>query len=292
MLVMKNVNNWLILKNKYSEHIFSYHKVFVDRLTGKYFSFRFITFKIRNLNEVMLEFLYPLIFISKLRDKLIKKNYITNKYFFNIKLYPLQDKSINTMYNLCKTDEKKTMNVVEDELLQANLKDRKLYITTLGLKQKNFITNMLKLQDQEKNGLSPGDFSEKQLFYNKSKRIMISDFDGKSTKRDELSKNFSLFHAANMGHERRNLTLETPELEYSYLMPKMFVDKDLMPVGSEVGGNKTLKSIVDNIAKPLQKTPGSFHEQNAMNVSRMADQVYHLIEKKIQVEKERSGRWC
>jgi len=293
MLVTKNVNNWLILKNEYSEHLFSYHKVFVDRITGKYFLFRFIMFKIRNLNEVELEFLYPfLIFSSELCEKLIKKNYITNKYFFNIYLYLFQDNNINTMYNLCKTDKKKTMTVVENELLHESLKERKLDITISGLKHQNFITNMLKLQDQEKNGLKRGDFSEKQLFYNKSKRIMNSDFTGKSHKKDELSKDLSLFHTANIGHKRRNLTLKTPELKYSYLMPKMSVGKDLMPLGSEVAGNKTVKSIADNMETSIQKNPGSFHEQNAMDVSRMSDQVYRLIEKKIQIEKERSGRWC
>ncbi len=60
---------------------------------------------------------------------------------------------------------------------------------------------------------------------------------------------------------------------------------------SELKANKNPISIDYERMEPLQKTADPFHNTISIDINQMADKVYHLIEKKIQIEKERSGKW-
>jgi len=76
-------------------------------------------------------------------------------------------------------------------------------------------------------------------------------------------------------------------LELSHFVPGIPFHADL----TEPGENEIRQSGILTKPTPIRKSLDFSQEPKSIDINNMADQVYHLIEKKIQVENERSGRW-
>jgi hypothetical protein len=132
---------------------------------------------------------------------------------------------------------------------------------------------------------------QKKLFHHKLNEKRTSDLVGIILRGNKLSKDVSLSHSANIKNKRTILSFKMPQLEYSYFTPKMSAGTESIPKVSELKANKNPISIDYERMEPLQKTADPFHNTISIDINQMADKVYHLIEKKIQIEKERSGKW-
>lgn len=86
--------------------------------------------------------------------------------------------------------------------------------------------------------------------------------------------------------QKNELYLNIPPVELSHLVAKTFIHAGL----NEFEKSEMTRPQFHN-AEALQKPIRAIQEQKATDVSNMADQVYRLIEKKIQIEKERLGKW-
>ena len=76
-------------------------------------------------------------------------------------------------------------------------------------------------------------------------------------------------------------------LELSHFFPGMLFKADL----SKPGETAIRQSGILNEPTLIRQSQHSSQEPKSLDINNMADLVYHLIEKKIQVENERSGRW-
>jgi hypothetical protein len=81
-----------------------------------------------------------------------------------------------------------------------------------------------------------------------------------------------------------------PELEYSYLNPKIVSSGSISAQTGETEKEKT-QAVTYYRKESPPKIPGLYQGESAMDINILADQVYQVIEKKMQIERERSGRW-
>ena len=318
MLVTKKIENWLFLRRLNSKRFFLYHQTFVDKLREKYFSAIFTKYNLKNVNKRMrLELLYPFTMLQTgVPSTLINNSYfqrthnqyVTIKNLFQHKSFlhihktrssekPNLLKNIHQYqqlgasgYNMEKTTGALTGGIFEDKLIIEKQKDRnKLPRVEKSSKEYDLLGSiMLKkeliLAQSKINILRTGNFLGNQLFYDRYKGVKTLDFANKSTKKAQLTKDFTAF--------RLTQTKKTVELEYSYNKPAAVTGKELISADSLVSRKKVSNTFAENKEQPLQNGGGTVQKQNTMDINSMADQVYRLIEKKIQIENERCGRWC